>query len=83
MASGDGFTEEDRQMIREAAAKVNTVHRIVTGESEPDRGLVVRVDRLEQARLGSSKLGWAAITAGIGAVALGLKNWISNGGHQP
>ena len=55
------------------------LRRIITGESEPERGLALRVDRLEQRQERSSFLSQtaigAALTAVVGAIlaAIGLK----------
>lgn len=55
------------------------LRRIITGESEPERGLALRVDRLEQRQERSSFLSQtaigAALTAIVGAIlaAIGLK----------
>jgi hypothetical protein len=55
------------------------LRRIITGESEPERGLALRVDRLEQRQERSSFLSQtaigAALTAVIGAIiaAIGFK----------
>lgn len=72
MPEQNGFTEEDRRRVIDTAVKVNTLHRIVTGESEPERGMVVRLDRLEQARKNASWLGKTAMGAAITAAVLAL-----------
>lgn len=59
--------------------EVVRLRRIITGESEPERGLVLRVDRLEQRQERSSFLSQtaigAALTAIVGAMmaAIGFK----------
>lgn len=53
--------------------KVDEIHRILTGASEPSRGVVVRLDRLEQSE--SRRNFWtttavgAALTAIIGTLS--------------
>lgn len=75
----DGFTAEDREMIRGAAAKMDTVYKLVTGESEPERGIVVRLDRLEQSH---AQAGWwfkTAVGGVVGSLGLALYNLLHHG----
>lgn len=59
--------------------ELQQLKKIITGESEPERGLVIRVDRLEQQSKKTNALSQAAfgtvIAAIIGAImtAIGLK----------
>lgn len=76
-----GFTDEDRRRLTDTAVKVNTLHRIVTGESEPERGMVVRLDRLEQARKNATWIGRTAMGAAITAAVLALWSLVT-GKHQ-
>jgi len=48
------------------------MRRIITGESEPERGLVLRVDRLEQKQERSSLLSQTAIGAVLTAIIGGI-----------
>ena len=68
-----------QQSHQQTHSEVVRLRRIITGESEPERGLVLRVDRLEQRQERSSFLSQtaigAALTAIVGAMmaAIGLK----------
>jgi len=68
-----------QQSHQQTHSEVVRLRRIITGESEPERGLVLRVDRLEQRQERSSFLSQtaigAALTAIVGAMmaAIGFK----------
>ena len=68
-----------QQAHQQTHSEVVRLRRIITGESEPERGLVLRVDRLEQRQdrstFWSQTAIGAAITAIIGAMlaAIGVK----------
>lgn len=72
----DGFTQADR-------IKLDRVERFITGGSEPERGLNMRIDRLEQARKAGAWWAKTALTAAIGAVVLALWNAITHGRTTP
>ena len=52
--------------------KVDEIHRILTGASEPSRGVVVRLDRLEQAESRRNFWVTTAVGAAIAAVIAAL-----------
>jgi hypothetical protein len=49
-------------------SEVVRLRRIITGESEPERGLVLRVDRLERSHERTSTISQTAIGAAITAI---------------
>ena len=75
--------KHSQEMMKQANEQMHSdvvrLRRMITGESEPERGLALRVDRLEQRQERSSFLSQtaigAALTAVVGAIlaAIGLK----------
>jgi hypothetical protein len=57
-----------QQSHQQTHSEVVRLRRIITGESEPERGLVLRVDRLEQRQERSSFLSQTAIGAALTAI---------------
>ena len=49
--------------------KVSKIEELLTGNGDPGKGLVVRVDRLEQSEARRSLLIGGTITASVGAIA--------------
>lgn len=71
----DGFTEGDRAML-------TRMYNFMTGGSEPERGVLMRVDRLEQARERGTFWTTTALTAAI--IAIVTAAWqILTGKHTP
>ncbi len=62
--------------------KVDTICEVVTGNGTPRKGLIVRVDRLEQARLFRMWLSNIVVVAGVGAVISGAWAWMKSGGRM-
>lgn len=60
--------------------KLDRVTKFIDGDSEPERGAKIRLDRLEQAEERRKVWVGAAIVAGIGAVATSIWNVVS--GHH-
>jgi hypothetical protein len=46
-------------------------------EGQPERGLHVRVDRLERQFSGIAKIAWISITSAVGAVGAVIAKWIN------
>lgn len=57
--------------------KVDEIHRILTGASEPSRGVVVRLDRLEQSE--SRRNFWT--TTAVGAALTAIVGTLSQSIH--
>ena len=60
-------------VVERMEPKLSTVHRIITGDSEPERGHVIRIDRLERAEDRRNK--WAMIVLGTVAALVINAAW--------
>ncbi len=63
------------------SAKLDKLEIILTGGSEPSKGVVVRLDRVEQQEEG--RRWWQrGLSAGVlGAIGLTIWNWLTGGGN--
>ena len=71
---------EEVSSIREEAVVVNT---IVLGNGEPEKGLVVRTDRLEQQHKTLSSLFYVILPISITALGSALWSWITGKPPSP
>lgn len=55
----------------------------VTGGAAPEKGLIVRMDRLEQAQAAQRRWGLAAIGGGGMGILGAVKAWLLTGGNPP
>ena len=60
--------------------QVSDIHGLLTGGSEPSRGIIVRMDRLEQAEKWRDWLTKAAIGVALSAVGAVVAGWVKSGG---
>jgi len=49
---------------------VKLIKHLLTGNGAPEKGVLMRMDRLEQIEKSRAKAVWAAITAAIGALVV-------------
>lgn len=68
-------------MLREIYKDVTEIKKILTGDGEPDKGLVVRHDRLERTVGAMVKTFWIFLSAIVtpGAIGAILYHFISQG----
>jgi len=57
-----------KQEIHSLADEVRRTNHLITGNGTPERGIVVRLDRLEQKNKTISRISWTAATALVGLV---------------
>lgn len=69
----------NESQIIQMARQIDEIHtRVVGPPNEPEKGLVVRVDRLEQS---AKKAGWFATTA-LGSVIVAAIGWAAKSLHN-
>lgn len=61
-----------RHELRANTEETRDVKHLLTGNGEPAKGLIVRMDRIEQAKVRQDWLAGVALTAAIGAVGTTL-----------
>jgi hypothetical protein len=64
------------QRIIHMVKKMDSINELLTGNGNPERGLIIRVDRLEQ---NESRRVWvlrATVTACVGAIVATIINWV-------
>jgi hypothetical protein len=59
---------QDREVLQEILDEVRKLNHLITGNGTPERGLLIRVDRLEQQD--KNRVWWlrTAVTAAFGAI---------------
>ena len=67
---------EVRGLVRETHATTKRLEKLLTGNGEPSKGMVVRVDRLEQAEGRRSFITKTLIGAWVAAVAGSVWAWV-------
>lgn len=64
------MTDHEYSVLNEIHNEVKKLNRLLTGDGEPEKGLIVRVDRLEQKDASRNKwmvaIGTASATAMVG-----------------
>lgn len=68
---------EDIKAIKRDVAKVL---KLLDGNGEPERGLVVRVDRIEQREKARSKVLWTVGAGALTALGTTVWGWVTKGG---
>lgn len=67
------MSDEHAEAIDRIERKVDEIHvRLLGGPAEPERGIIVRLDRVEQRLKLAGWLSGAAIVAALSALARGL-----------
>lgn len=66
--------------LRHIRDRVDEVHKLLLGNGTPERGLVIRVDRLEQSEARRAKIVGAAVVASAGALVKAFWATFSGGG---
>lgn len=57
--------------MRESQRRIET---LLTGNGDPSKGMIVRLDRLEQAHETQSKLIWSVVGGLVGTIGIALKS---------
>ena len=67
--------------IRELRLEIRNYTRALFDPEQPEKGFVVRVDRLERTQAFLTKLGWSVAGAAVTAVAASLWALLAKAGH--
>ena len=77
------LTEKHNQLYNELQqqkeyikTKVEKIEELLNGNGTPEKGIVVRLDRLEQSEARRTWLMRATITTSIGAIVAAIVNWL-------
>ena len=63
----DDLKQAIADAIRPMREDVKLVKHLLTGNGEPEKGVVLRLDRLEQTEKSRGKVIWTAITTAVGS----------------
>lgn len=58
------MSEETQSMLKDVYDKVCKIERLITGNGEPEKGLIIKVDRLTQSQKVRDRVFWL-ICAGL------------------
>lgn len=72
----------DDQLTR-IEKKIDRLDQLITGGDSPHSGIIVRVDRIEQAEQRRNVWTMAAIGASATAVVSAAFKWLTTSGHNP
>ena len=70
--------EEVRMVQQDMHAKLNTTTEILTGNGTPEKGLVIRLDRVEQSHCTQSKWFWFIFPAALTGLASAVWNYFKS-----
>jgi hypothetical protein len=59
-------------------AKLDKIDTFLTGGDDPSKGIIVRLDRVEQTQATHTKMIWTAITAGLTALGGLVVKWLTS-----
>lgn len=66
-----------RQEVKALTAEVRKTNALINGDETPERGIIVRLDRVEQKHKVISRVSWAAASATVGLFVHAVWNLIS------
>jgi len=72
----------DDQLTR-IEKKIDRLDQLITGGDSPNSGIIVRMDRIEQAEKRRNAWMLAAIGASTTAIVSAAWKWITTSGHTP
>lgn len=76
------IANENAASLRPLHDKVDVINKILTGHDDPSRGIIVRLDRLEQTEANRRVWVTAAIGAAISSAAVTAWNFLTASSHK-